>query len=244
MKNGKILLVNIYIFVKILIIRKQTVYFFVGIMRKIIYTVSVDGGECFRHCVASQKKYAEKIDVDFYVRKEWRNWNEDLKTDCEKRHIVKLLESYDKVLYLDADVFIRDNAPDIFEKYRLKTLVMYNEVLYNGVQMDDHIDYCAKTYNIEWLKTHGHYDWYNAGVMLCGRGSEKAFDYNPKNFFKFPNMPMIYDMPYMHYNIFKNNIYVDLLDEEFNTMVYFKDDGYFLHFANVLDRDERIKKYI
>ena len=34
------------------------------------------------------------------------------------------------------------------------------------------------------------------------------------------------------------------LKEQFNTMVYFEDDGWFLHFANVLDRKERIQGYL
>ena len=76
--------------------------------------------------------------------------------------------------------------------------------------MDNHIEYCSKRYNINWNKTNGHYDWLNAGVMLCSKGHEKVFDYNPKNFFKFQNMPMIYDMPYMHKNIYDNNISIYL----------------------------------
>ena len=86
--------------------------------------------------------------------------------------------------------------------------------------MDVHIDEVVFLKNINWSKTNGHYDWLNAGVMLCSKGCEKVFNYNPKDFFKFEKMPMIYDMPYMHKNIYDNNIPVTFLNERFNTMVY------------------------
>lgn len=217
-------------------------------MNKIIFSVSVGGGECFRHCVESQKRYSKRIGSEYLVIDSWRNWNEDLKTDCEKRHAVELLKNFDKVLYLDADVFIKDDAKDIFDFYRDdNNLIMYNEVLFNGVQMDDHIKGLIKKNNLEtWGVTGGHYDWLNAGVILCtkGMGHEAAFHYDPKEFFKFDDLPMIYDMPFMNYMIFKNKISVTNLDERFNTMVFFHDNGGFLHFANVLDRDKRILEYV
>lgn len=213
-------------------------------MRKIIYTVSVNPGECFNACTESQKRYADRIGVDFLCRDKWENWNDDLQTDSEKRHIQELLKDYDKVLYLDADVFIKADALDIFDYYKdIDDFIIYNEAMFNGVNMDAQIKYCVNQYNINWHKTNGYYDWLNAGVMLCSKGHEKVFDYNPKNFFKFQNFPMIYDMPYMHKNIYDNNIKVHFMDERFNTMAYFKDTGDFIHFANVLDRDERIKEY-
>jgi hypothetical protein len=215
-------------------------------MRKIIYTVAVGNGECFNHCVESQKQYAKKVDADMFCRREWTMWNEDLKTDCEKRYIVELLKNYDKVLYLDADVFIRDSAIDIFEAYKDNNdLIIYNEVLYNNVNMDNHIQRAIIKNNIKWWNmTNSHYDWLNAGVMLCSKGHEKVFEYNSEKFFKFEDMPMIYDMPYMHYNIYKYKIPVTYMDERFNTMVYFHDNGDFLHFANVLNRNERIMEYV
>lgn len=218
-------------------------------MKKIIFTVAVGGGECFKRCVESQRKYADRVGADFLVHTEWKYWNDDLQTDSDKRHIVELLKEYDKVLYLDADVFVNDEAIDIFlvhEKY--DDFVIYNEVMFNDVNMDTHIEKLIKKHGIEkWGRTDGHYDWLNAGVMLLtkGQGHERAFHYDKDEFFKFEDMPMIYDMPYMNYNIFKYDIKVKPLHENYNTMVYFHDTfANFLHFANVLDRDDRILKYV
>lgn len=217
-------------------------------MRKIIYTVSVGGGACFHHCVESQKRYAQRVGADFFVRSTWQNWSGDLQTDSEKRFVCELLKHYDKVLYLDADVFIREDADDIFHYYKDDpNLVIYNEVLHNNVNMDVHIEALIDKYRLNaWGKTAGHYDWLNAGVMLLthGQDHESAFYYTPDEFFKFEGMPMIYDMPFMNYQIFQRYIPVTHMEEQFNCMVYFHDNGDFLHFANVLDRDERILQYV
>ena len=122
--------------------------------------------------------------------------------------------------------------------------IILNEILYNGVTMNYHIAMAVKKYKIDWHKTGDKYDWLNAGVMLCSKGNEPVFAYNHDNFFKFDKLPMIYDMPYMHKNIYDNNIEVTFLDKRFNTMVYFEKNGWFLHFANVLDRNKRIKAYV
>ena len=213
-------------------------------MRKIIYTVSVNPGNCFNKCVESQKRYADKIGAFFYPCTEWENCNEDLQTECEKRHIVELLKDYDKVLYLDADVFVKPDAPDIFKEYENNNnLILYNEVMHNDVEMDSHIQKVINKYDIKWKKTNGHYDWLNSGVMLCSKGCEKAFEYNSNEFFKLEGLDLLYDMAYRQYKIYKYNIPVTFLDEKFNTMVYFHSNGCFLHFANVLNRDERINEF-
>ena len=97
----------------------------------------------------------------------------------------------------------------------------------------------------KWSKTEGHYDWLNSGVMLFSSNEEHEWimEYDEDEFFKFDDMPLLYDMPYMIYKINKHDILVVFLDKRFNTIVYFEDYGDFLHFDNVNDRDERINKY-
>jgi hypothetical protein len=56
---------------------------------------------------------------------------------------------------------------------------------------------------------------------------------------------MIVDEPYLHYNIIKSRCRVTELAPGFNAMMYFKAaDGYFLHWANVLDRKDRVSLQI
>jgi len=214
-------------------------------MRKVIFTISVNGGICFDICTESQRRYAKRIGVDFVCRHSFHSDIKELGIDRDKYFVAELLKIYDKVLYLDADVFIKKDALDIFRFYENNNnFIVYNEVMYNGVQMDDAISKAMKENKIdEWQKTNGHYDWLNAGVMLFSQGHEKIMEYMADEFFKLDEYPLLYDMPYMIYKIHKYNIPVTYMDKRFNTMIYFEDNGDFLHFANVHDRDERILKY-
>ena len=80
--------------------------------------------------------------------------------------------------------------------------------------------------------------------MLVSKYHQGVFVYNKEDYFIFPDMPMIVDEPYIHKKIFDLYIDVKELDKKYNTMIYFDDNGDFLHFANVLDRNERIKQYV
>lgn len=213
-------------------------------MKKIIFTISVDGGECFKICTDSQKRYAKRIGVDFLCRHSFNSNVMELGIDRDKYFVKELLEIYDKVLYLDADVLIKKDSPDIFEQYQDdNNFIVFNEVSCNNVEMDIPIQKAADKYKINWKKTDGHYDWLNAGVMLFSKGHEKIMEYIPEEFFQLEGYPLLYDMAYMQFKIYKYGIPVTFMDRRFNTMIYFRDDGWFLHFANVHDRNERIKKY-
>ena len=134
---------------------------------------------------------------------------------------------------------------DIFEFYKDNNdFIIYNEVMYNDLDMDVYIENCIKRQGIEkWNKTNGHYDWLNSGVMLFNRDHRNILIADEKGYFKFDEMPLLQDMPSMIYRINKYNIPVTYMDKRFNTMVYFEDNGDFLHFANVHDRDKMIKGY-
>ena len=210
-----------------------------------IYTVSVGNQNCFDVCTDSQKRYAQRIGVDFVCRHDFKSDVMELGIDRDKYFVADLLKIYDRVLYLDADVFIKKDALDIFEFYKDNSnFIIYNEVMFNGVQMDDAIKKAMdKNGIIEWQKTNGHYDWLNAGVMLFSKGHENIMEYNADEFFKLDGYPLLYDMAYMTYKIYKYEIPVTYMDKRFNTMIYFEDQGDFLHFANVHDRNESIEKY-
>jgi lipopolysaccharide biosynthesis glycosyltransferase len=220
-------------------------------MRKAIYTLNIPNrkNEIFDVCVNSVREYAKRIGVDFIERNSIQDHRMSNKNDyeniiMEKFYIYTLLRYYDRILYLDADILIKKDAPDIFKDYSDENYAyLYNEVKFNDVQYDKQIEVVKNLYDIKWPKKE-HYDFYNAGVMLVSKNQRKLFEYLKDDYFKFNDLPMIVDEPYLHYNIYKYNIPIKELDKRYNTMIYFEDDGWFLHFANVLDRKERIKKYL
>jgi len=219
-------------------------------MKIAIYTISIKNKEdIFDICVDSIRDYARKCGADLIVRNSVQDHKLSPESDykniiMEKFYVKELLNYYDRVLYLDADILIKKEAPDIFKEYPdLDYAYLYNEIKFNNVQYDKQIEIVKHLYDIKWTKSDGHYDFYNAGVMLISKKQKPLFIYGEDDYFIFPDLPSIVDEPYLHYNIFRYDIPIKELDKKFNTMVYFEDDGWFLHFANVLDRKERIRKY-
>lgn len=216
-----------------------------------IYTLNIPlrENDIFQYCMKSIAKYADKVKADFIMRTSILDHVLSDETDyknviMEKFYIKELLKYYDRVLYVDADVLIRPDAPNIFEWcLDQSALYLYNEVKFNNVDYDKYIEKVKQ--NIKWTHAdNGRYDFYNAGVMLASRDCSKAFEFIEEEYFIMEDLPMIVDQPYLFHNILKHNITIKELDKRFNTMVYFEDNGWFLHFANILDRKDRIQKYL
>jgi lipopolysaccharide biosynthesis glycosyltransferase len=119
--------------------------------------------------------YAMRVGADFKVV----SVPVDRASSCcwEKYQIVKFLREYDRVLYLDTDVFIKDGAEDIFAVVPSDKFGAYNEIpntkdfvnmIYSaflheiGVNSGSEKKYLLAPY-------------FNAGVMLASRGHESAF---------------------------------------------------------------------
>jgi hypothetical protein len=213
----------------------------------IIYGKEIDQNKCFDECNNSHMKYALKTGADYIVITDFKegkyidyphiNYN----IMSEKFAAFKrLFLIYDRILYLDGDVFIKKHSPDIFEELKEDCIYMRNEV-FNNVQYDEQIN------NIKcnnWNKTDGHYDFYNAGVILVNKKNDNLFCFNSDEYKRFNDLPFISDQPYINWIIFKYNINIKEIGMEWNAMKYFNQDGYFIHFANTHDRNETIKDWI
>jgi lipopolysaccharide biosynthesis glycosyltransferase len=221
-------------------------------MKTAIYTLNIQirKNDIFQDCVQSISRYAERTGSDFIMRTTIFDHvlsdDQDYKNVImEKFHIRELLNYYDRVLYLDADILVKENAPDIFEYYPdTSKIFLYNEIKFNNVDYDQYIEKTKAKCQIPWTRVGDHYDFYNAGVMLVSKSGQRAFEFIEDEYFIMEDLPMIVDEPYLHYTLFKHEIPISELDKRFNTMIYFEDDGWFLHFANVLDRKEKIKGYL
>ena len=222
-------------------------------MKKAIYTINIpqtsEQAEFFNTCMKSQQQYARRIGADFIMRSSTVDPIGDhdrAKILFQKFYLYDLLNYYDRVLFLDADVLIKKDAPDIFTEHtNTNKLYMLNEcAAYNIPDINMYVEQMIKIRPTEWRKNNGLYEHYNAGVMLVSKAQRELFKYDAGEYFILPSKPMWEEQPYINYKIQKMNIPIECLDKKFNTMVYFDDDGWFLHFANVLDRDVRIKKYL
>jgi lipopolysaccharide biosynthesis glycosyltransferase len=82
-------------------------------MKNLVITTFI--GDCPRHSLPIHERYCEKYNLDLHVITEnkirWRDLG------FEKFIAVDLLNDYDRVLYIDGDVLITPQAPNIFEVY-------------------------------------------------------------------------------------------------------------------------------
>ena len=96
--------------------------------------------KAWKACLQSQHDYCEKHNIDHIISTEMKvHWPYGPNPICnfffEKLQMWPLLQKYDQVLYLDADVLITPTARNIFEKYnRTDTYYGYDESQLIGVE--------------------------------------------------------------------------------------------------------------
>jgi len=197
--------------------------------KNVIFTLGINGYDSLPTIKAMQK-YADKCDADFFIQKtpvvNYANFY------FEKFYFIDLLEKYERVLYLDADVLITPKAENIFEKYSDTTkFYAYNET--DHTETMDRDPYVNPLLNDQpkWpLDDKGKRQYFNAGVFLVSKDNINYF----KDFRNIPNIDGILsfgDQTYMNYLVVKHNVNFESLDYSFNRM----------HLGNKDNNNERYK---
>jgi lipopolysaccharide biosynthesis glycosyltransferase len=98
--------------------------------KRAVVTITV--GEKFKNIAElthpTIKNYAEKIGADFICLDEDRKFSAHWK----KFELYYLLKDYDRIIYVDTDLIIRDDCPDLFEIVPEKKIGMFNEGIYEA----------------------------------------------------------------------------------------------------------------
>jgi len=90
----------------------------------------------------------------------------------EKFQIYNLFDEYDRILYVDTDLIIRDDAPNIFDIVPKDKLGMFNEAPFTDRSKELMIDAC-KAYGRKLETWDGKY--YNTGVIIASRCHRDVF---------------------------------------------------------------------
>lgn len=172
-------------------------------------------------------KYADKIGADFLniteLNKEYitQKWN--------KFYIHELLNKYKRILYLDIDLIIREDTPNLFDIVPNTKLGMFNEGRY--APRFEYLEQ-ASTYYGEPLKQEWNGKFYNSGVMIISRMH--------KSIFKLPKgIDFVEtDQPYINLRILNDKVEMFDLDFKFNRMDLVDKflgisrlDSYIVHYA-------------
>lgn len=194
----------------------------------LILTISI--GDYYKNIseftLPSIQKYAEKINADFlninehnkfYITQKWN-----------KFYIHELLNKYKRILYLDIDLIIREDCPNLFEIVPENKLGMFNEGRY--VPRYEFLEQASEYYGEELKKWNGKF--FNSGVMVISRIH--------KQLFKLPQgIDFVEtDQPYLNLRILNDKIEMFELDYKFNRMDILDKhcgisrlDSYIVHYA-------------
>lgn len=151
--------------------------------------------------------YAEKIGADFICIDKQKisittpHW--------EKFQIFNLLNKYERILYLDTDLIVREDCPDLFDIVPKNKLGAFNEASYTERSKELLIDIC-KEYGVTLPSWNGHY--YNSGVLVISRCHKYLFKKPDKEVFNF------YEQSYLNMKIVQENIDIFPLPYKFNRM--------------------------
>lgn len=233
--------------------------------RRAIFTIAV--GETFKWMfditIPYMKQYAEKYGIDFILVDD--SYRKDEHPCFMKQFINTLWWRYDRVLYVDADILILPNAPNIFEEVPADKLGIYEEGrLYSHMNSRIHknrtpmMNKYVSLYNDE-LKKIGmkpvdfsSYDekYYNAGLFICNK------DTNPhrppiNNIMRIPNSGH-FDQNYCNLMIHQYSIPVYELHSKWNRLITanLENNGdsdmlhsYFAHYASTGAKPKLLEDY-
>jgi len=198
--------------------------------KNLVLTVSV--GELYNQISEINshlmESYAEKIGADFlniqeenpkYISQKW-----------QKFQIFDLLLKYDRILFLDCDIIVRDDTPNIFNIVPHTKLGMFNEGRFSsrGVFIEN-----ASSYYEEPLKNEWEGNYYNSGVMVISKCHRNLFKLPTKGPDESPS-----DQAYINLRILNDGIEMFDLDWKYNRMAIMDKflginrlDSYLVHYA-------------
>lgn len=147
----------------------------------------------------------------------------------EKFQIHDLLDEYDRILYLDTDIIIRDDCPNLFDEVPEDKLGAFNETFFRSVS-HRRVKSLAHLYGCRIPKWNGNY--YNAGVMVISQQHKPLFKKPLRECEDF------YEQSYLNVRIAQLNIPVYELHHSFNYMTGVdsitddnRHDAFIIHYA-------------
>lgn len=219
----------------------------------LLITIST-GKEFNQLCQYTHKtliRYAIKYDFDFQII---NNYRKHIKPGFAKFEIKELLNKYKQIVYIDSDIIIRPDSPNILDSYKPGTFMAYPE--YNELDKEQpeycerkkaFADYCTyycsiiQAWQVPNLKDfHWYGKYYNTGVFVVDKECIQVFEEPVIEVDHFQ------EQSHINFNIAYNNIPTTDLYHGFNSMGvnHYKftneDNKWFIHFAGQYKKGERL----
>jgi hypothetical protein len=176
------------------------------------------------------RTYARRCSADFLVLNRCQGEH----VFFEKLRIGSLLAEYERILYLDTDIIVRGDAPDLFAQVGEDELAMYPEGAFAPARRDGMIAYLTRL-DVPYRFWNGKY--YNTGVILASRQHRDIFMMPEDDLVEQFTGPFM-EQDYLNLMITLRQPKVAELDHRFNRMFYIDStvrqhrlDSYFVHYA-------------
>jgi hypothetical protein len=187
-------------------------------MRRLIYQVAIGKqSKLYDHCTKSVREYAEKYDID-YIKQTQVIMNikpdpfmSNRSAECraravplpilEKENAFEYLYSYDQVAIIDSDVWIRPDAPNIFDNISLSVDfggVVERDMPITKQYANKIIGYSNMQYSTlkdaDFNKNHLGYEFMNMGIMVMNKSITKYLrGQSPAEFLRRPEFKRFID---------------------------------------------------
>ena len=195
--------------------------------KRLIYTLAI-GNEfekCFKLAHTTFEAYAKKVNADLIIQTESEGhahiW-------FEKFSMKKYFDKYDRILYIDSDVLIHPNSPNIFEEVAVEDLALFNEG-----RFVDRKDILFNYFKIVKFDGKWNEKYFNAGIMLIPKQYKYIFDTPLGEFVR-----GYCDQDHINYMICKHKIKVHELRYQWNRMSLIDSvigehrlSSFFIHYA-------------
>lgn len=156
----------------------------------------------------------------------------DFNVSYEKLQISNLLQSYQRAIWFDTDIIIRDDTPDLFDMVPEGTFGALNEVEYIGVNPDYHRTMLGACADLKCDPVPPPKKYFNAGVLVL--------DQSHMEMVKIPPVFVgdhFMDQSYLNVRAFQMKKDFVNLTEKFNHMWICggeRLDSYIIHYANTI----------
>lgn len=209
--------------------------------RNAIAVIKFGDNPMYRISLDSIKLYAEKYDLSLIVLDELLI-TQDSWQGCfcnEKFQLMNWFNRYDRILYLDLDILVNPDAPNIFDVYPSGTWAL-DESHLPWTQED--AAFFESKYDLQFPTVNGKKRMLNAGVQLLDKSIESVLrQYDPLTFTRsFENGTKGDEQTYWNMLLVKNQYPVNHLDSTWNSLIYpeclhlqpkVRKSRFFLHYA-------------
>ena len=212
-------------------------------MKKAIVTICI--GDQFKKLAElthpTIKAYADRIGTDFIIIDQKKISNKFL--HYEKFQIYDLLGKYHRIIFMDSDLIVRPDCPDLFEIVPEHCLGIFNEGTFVPGIMEVVRDACVK-YKISIPKWDGQY--YNTGVMVLSRLHRQIF-VKPEQEYDYYHSVYHFEQPYLNLKIIADGYKVQDIEYKFNRVSLMDHltgehrlSSYIVHYASAADLNIRM----